>query len=361
MVIPSTERRGMSLPFFSICIPQHNRTGILIEALKELERQTFRSFEVCISEDCSTDGRQQELVDYLQASNLSFVYRPTEKNLRYDANLRAAISLAQGDYCILFGNDDCIQDETTLQFLHDFISGHDKVGVVIGNFADWADGSVTERVRQTKNRPGTPLTAVLHFRNLAFVSGLTVRREAVQALASDRWDGSEMYQMFTFCRIMASGWNLLETTRSLARKDAKSADDFVDSFAQRERLHPCPIIERHLPFMQIGRVVADAVHPYQHEPKGRAERELIFRQLYCFTYPFWLFEYRQVQSWNYAAGIALGMRPRNVVRTVDVGWAGRLRLRLLWLAICTVGLLAPVSLFHRLRERLYRISKSFGS
>ena len=48
-------------PYFSICIPQHNRTSFLIEALRTLDRQTFRDFEVCISDDASTDGREADL------------------------------------------------------------------------------------------------------------------------------------------------------------------------------------------------------------------------------------------------------------------------------------------------------------
>lgn len=76
-------------PFFSICVPQHNRTAFLIEACKCLAAQTYRDFEVCISDDRSTDGREQQLLDYLQNSGLSFIYKQQAKNLRYDGNIRA--------------------------------------------------------------------------------------------------------------------------------------------------------------------------------------------------------------------------------------------------------------------------------
>ena len=77
----------MSTPFFSVCIPQFNRTSFLIEACKVLNGQTFRDFEICISDDCSTDGRETELIQYLQQSGLSFTYKKQPKNKRYDANL----------------------------------------------------------------------------------------------------------------------------------------------------------------------------------------------------------------------------------------------------------------------------------
>jgi glycosyltransferase involved in cell wall biosynthesis len=358
---PETERRSPSQPFFSICIPQHNRTGLLIEALKVVEQQSFKDVEVCISEDCSTDGRQQEIVDYLDSSKLWHVYRPTKSNLRYDGNLRSAIGMACGRYAILFGNDDCLTTPDTLKNLHEVLTAHEGAGVLIGNFEDWATGQVTRRIRANCEFPGTSHSAIVNYRNLAFVSGLIVDVAAAQALETDRWDGSEMYQMFIFSRIVAQGRPLITIEDSIARKDMQKEGEFVDSYAKRARLNPCPIKERKMPFVQIGQVVADAVEPFQDAQNGRAERELIFKQLYLFTYPFWVFEYRRVQSWKFALGICLGMRPRNVVGKVDVGPWRRLRLRALWLAMCTTGLLAPISLFDLLRARLYAVSRAFGS
>src|SRR3989338_3064292 len=105
----NAERLLIEKPFFSICIPQHNRTSFVIEALKSLTTQSFRNFEVCLSDDCSTDGREEELVCFLRASGLSFIYRKRDKNGRYDANLRAALAMACGEYCFLLGNDDCLE------------------------------------------------------------------------------------------------------------------------------------------------------------------------------------------------------------------------------------------------------------
>src|ERR1700686_3638620 len=99
-----------STPFFSICIPQYNRTSFLILALRALALQTFKNFEVCISDDCSNDGRQAELEQALREFGLRYAYRQQAKNVGYDGNLRTAISLASGCYCLLMGNDDCLAD-----------------------------------------------------------------------------------------------------------------------------------------------------------------------------------------------------------------------------------------------------------
>src|SRR4051812_12737947 len=108
----------LAQPFFSICIPQYNRTSFLIETCRSLSVQTFRQFEGCISDDCSTDGREAELIAFLQQSGMAFVYRKQKRNSRYDGNIRAAIGLARGQYCFLLGNDDALASAETLARVH---------------------------------------------------------------------------------------------------------------------------------------------------------------------------------------------------------------------------------------------------
>src|SRR5438105_2928907 len=99
----------MSLaPFFSICIPQYGRTSFLLRAIDSFAEQTFRDFEVCISDDVSPDRRQDELIARLRGHSIPFRFARQLHNLRYDANLRAAIGLASGRYCVLMGNDDAL-------------------------------------------------------------------------------------------------------------------------------------------------------------------------------------------------------------------------------------------------------------
>ncbi|MES2604938.1 MAG: glycosyltransferase family A protein [Pseudomonadota bacterium] len=351
------EQRMPEQPFFSVCIPHHNRTGLLIDAMRVLEAQTFKSVEVCISDDCSTDGRQSDLLQYLASSTLAYCYQTTATNLRYDANTRNAISMARGRFVVLFGNDDCLTHADTLEKLHAMLVAEKDAGVLIGNFEDWRSGELAHRIQRSAIYPGTPYVAATHFRNMAFVSGLVVHREAALQHASAKWDGAEMYQMYVLCRIIASGMKLIETTDSISRKDMASSTDFVDSYAKRERLDPCPVIDRIMPFVHIGRLVADSIAVYQKPERIRHERLAIFRQLYRFTYPFWIIEYRRVQSWNYALGIVLGIRPRHVVGTVDVGWWGRLGLTLLWASVSLIGLLMPLKLFDGLRGLFYRLSR----
>src|SRR5262249_8505929 len=150
-------------PVFSLCIPQHNRTSFIIEACRALERQTYPNFEVCISDDCSTDGGEQRLLRFLDDSQLSYTYRRQTRNLRYDGNLRAAIQLARGRFVFLMGNDDCLSSPTVLADVLSEIERHAPVSVAVTNFEDYATGQQVRRFAQAGIAGRGPETAVQTF------------------------------------------------------------------------------------------------------------------------------------------------------------------------------------------------------
>lgn len=348
-------------PFFSICIPQYNRTSFLIEACKSLVNQTFKDFEVCISDDCSTDGRQRELLDFLEESDLSFVYRRQEQNRKYDGNLRASIALARGKYCFLLGNDDRLASPTTLEDLYGEIQRFGDPGVVITNYEDFATGKKFKRIKQTRIIGKGPYVASSNFRNFSFVSGVLLDSVKAKELATDKWDGSEMYQMFIGCRIIAEDSPLLGIERVTVQKDIQVPGEHVDSYTLWRRVDPCPVVERQLPMGLIGKLVIDAIQTYLSPSERRPTIERVLLQVFLFTYPFWIFEYRKVQSWKYALGVSLGMRPRNTLSGLDLGLSQRLRLTALYGIVSFLGLVTPLRVFYSLYPRLYRFAKASGS
>jgi glycosyltransferase involved in cell wall biosynthesis len=344
-------------PFFSICIPQYARTDFLIVALKSLASQRFRDFEVCVSDDKSPDGRQAEVIEELKKLGVGYKFEVREKNSRYDANLRAAIALARGHYCFLLGNDDALLDENTLARVHKLMRDHGPCGVVIPNFQDYQTGVITHRVRRTGNKGSGPQISAKHFRDFSFVSGVVLARPAAQSLATDKWDGSEMYQTFVGCRIIASGEALLQIAEPLIRKDIRLPGQVVDSYASRPRIEPCPIVERATPLVQLGRLTVDAIRPYVSGAERARQNLLILKQLLIYPYPFWLVEYRRVQSWRYAAGIAIGMRPRRTAQDVELTAIGKLLVKLYYALASGAGLLTPNWLFSKAQPVLYRLAK----
>lgn len=344
-------------PLFSVCIPQHNRTSFLLEALRSLSAQTFRDFEVCVSDDCSTDGREEEILDFLRGAGFPFTYRRQEKNLRYDGNLRSSIALANGEYCFLLGNDDCLADVSSLEGVAREIKRCGPVGIAITNYRDFSSGKQFRRVTATGIAGSGPEVAAGIFRNMSFVSGVVLRTSEAKRHATCAWDGSEMYQMFIGSRIIAAGGAALTVDQVVIRCGIDLPGEHVDSYASREPLRDCLVTERRIPLGVLPRLVIDAIAPYLPVQALSRVAEKVFFQVYLFTYPFWIVEYRRVQSWQFALGICFGMRPHNVIGNTALAFSARVRLILLYAVVTAGGLLVPQAVFQSLRGFFYRLAK----
>lgn len=354
------ERRSALAPRFSVCIPQHNRTPFVIEVCRSLAAQRFRDFELCISDDCSTDGRQQDLLDYLETSELSFVYRRLERNGRYDVNLRSAIELASGEYCFLLGNDDVLKDAATLQQLDEAIGNQQsRPAVVFTNFEDFATGAVTRRVNRTQTIGSGPSTAVGCFRKFSFVSGVLLHRAGAQRIATERWDGSEMYQMFVGCRLIAEGGLLLEVDQVTVRKDLQLVGEAVNSYATENRRPDRGIPPQRIPLVQTARLVLDAIGPHVHRQRLRLVLSVLI-QYFAFLYPYWLFEYRRVQSWRYAAGVARAMRPQHSLAQAEVSALERACASIIYGLATAIGFALPLWFVRGLHPPARRIARYVG-
>jgi hypothetical protein len=346
-------------PFFSICIPQHNRTSFLIEVCRSLDAQTFRNFDVCISDDCSTDGRREELLAFLHASHLSFSYRQLEKNLRYDGNLRSAIALASGQYAFLLGNDDALKGAETLQDLHAVMATMPGVAVAFTNFEDFSTGKVTRRVPATAIVGSGPAVAAASFRKFSFVSGVILATAPAQAAAAEHWDRSEMYQMYIGCRLIAAGGNLAEIDLITVRKDVQIEGEIVDSFARKPRLQLRGVPEQLLPFCQTARLVIDAIEPHLTRNRTKVFMTVIV-QYFGFLYPYWLLQYRRVQSWRFAAGLSRTMRPGRSLAGVRLSLASSVCAAVVYGIATLIGLTFPASLVEHIQRPAARVARFVG-
>jgi glycosyltransferase involved in cell wall biosynthesis len=352
MIISST---GRTAPAFSICIPQFNRTSFLVEACRSLAAQSFAGFEVCISDDRSTDGREEELLAFLTSSGLEFTYAKQARNQRYDGNLRSAIAMARGKFVFLLGNDDRLARPDTLERIHEKVSQSGPVHVAITNYMELAGGRAFRRTTSGILGAG-PDTAARACRTFAFVSGVIFDAQAAKHWATDKWDKSEMYQMYIGCRILASGGTLLGIDEICIEKDIQISNESVDSYASKRVAHRgiSPMV---LPMAQIVPLVADAITPYLDRQSLENTLARITAQLLVFTYAFWLIEFRRAQSWRYAVSVYRGLRPKRILAGLPIGGPKRLIISLSYAAIGLVGLTVPVSLFRRMEPWLYRLAK----
>jgi len=347
-------------PTFSICVPHYNRTRHLLVALQSLAAQTYRDFELCISDDCSTDGRGEQLRRALRASRFAVRYRLQPRNLRYDGNLRSAIGLSRGRFCMLMGNDDCLNGPEALATIRRALETYRSPSAVITDFADWRSRLPARRVLETRALGGGPAAALAGFRNASFVSGVVLAGDQARALATERWDGSEMYQVYLLCRIVSAGGALLQISEPLVLKDIVVEGEHVDSYVDEPRLDPCPIVLRDKPLARLP-ALAGASIVEGARLRGASLRRCHFavaRQLYIYTFAYWLIEYRRIQSRAYALGVAVALSPSRACRDLELGAAGRAAIWTWFLAVVCAAMLMPLQLFSRFREALYRRAKS---
>src|SRR5687768_4143004 len=129
----------------SICIPQYNRIDLLLRSLKNIEHQTYDDIEIVISDDCSTDNTQEEILELQKKYRYPINYFRFEKNEGYDRNYRKSIELATGQYCFIIGNDDTLYGNDSIQWLAAFLRDNNYPDIGYCNYIEDGNNDVVVR------------------------------------------------------------------------------------------------------------------------------------------------------------------------------------------------------------------------
>ncbi|MDR0734197.1 MAG: glycosyltransferase family 2 protein [Elusimicrobiota bacterium] len=90
-------------PLLSVCIPTYNRAAYLSVLLDSIYVQKRDDVEIVVSDNASTDNTREIVKKYP-----GIIYHRSGKNLGFDANVLKVVSLANGKYCWLVGDDDAL-------------------------------------------------------------------------------------------------------------------------------------------------------------------------------------------------------------------------------------------------------------
>jgi glycosyltransferase involved in cell wall biosynthesis len=106
---------------FSICIPTFNR----LEYLQKLVHQIIGfienyqvNIEICISDNCSSDGTWDYLQGIATKHSQFRIYRQ-ENNIGANRNLVFVTSLATSEWMMVIGDDDCFVLDALNELLHE--------------------------------------------------------------------------------------------------------------------------------------------------------------------------------------------------------------------------------------------------
>ncbi len=111
----------MSNSYFSIVVPTYNRVAMLPEAIRSVQAQTFRDFELIIIDDGSTDDTRA-VVEQIAGIDARVRYYH-QVNTERGAARNRGISIATGAYIVFFDSDDEMKPDY-LFVLNKGISAH---------------------------------------------------------------------------------------------------------------------------------------------------------------------------------------------------------------------------------------------
>ncbi|MBI3955616.1 glycosyltransferase [Candidatus Gottesmanbacteria bacterium] len=112
---------------FSICMPTYNGAEYVGEALESILSQSYRNFEIIVSDDCSTDDTLKRVNSF--KDKRIRVYR-TPRNLGYGDNLKTLKSKIYGDIMFMMAQDDLLTPDA-LQKEAQAYQQDDDIGAVI--------------------------------------------------------------------------------------------------------------------------------------------------------------------------------------------------------------------------------------
>ncbi|PCJ22115.1 MAG: hypothetical protein COB04_01295 [Gammaproteobacteria bacterium] len=275
------------MPLLSVCIPAYNRPGPLKELIQSIVDQDYIDFEILICEDKSTRVKEiravieQYILDFPKVK-IRAIYN--DVNLGYDGNFRKLIKESEGEYCVFMGDDDLLVDGG-LKKISDVVNKHEDIGVVLRTWGK-IQGASREPIEIFRYFDGDRLfeagdqSIVSLFRRSVAISGYTVNRELANKYATERFDGTLLYQVYLTGMILSvSRGYYISQLISLMRieKDSTTSHFFGNSDAERKRFKPGALETEHsLNFIKGMIDIAEhlELHPARPGLAGKIKADL---------------------------------------------------------------------------------------
>lgn len=280
-------------PTISVCVPAYNRPDTLSELIKTVLDQEYDDYELIVCEDDSprSDEIRNIVEDYIKLApgkNIRFV--KNETNLGYDGNFRKLVDIARGKYCVFMGDDDLMLPGT-LGKIASVIHNHENIGVILRTWGRIERGS-NEIVETFRYFDGDRLfeagmdSVVSLYRRSVAIAGYTVNRDLARQYATDKFDGTLLYQIYlTGMILMQSRAFYISSMLTVMRNggDHTSTHFFGNAAAEKEKFKPGMLATDHsLNFIQG--MIDIAVHVGEQYGKPELSREII-KDMGNYSYP----------------------------------------------------------------------------
>ena len=132
-------RKNSQSPLVSVIIPAYNAEQFIAQAIQSVLNQTFRSFEIIVIDDGSTDKTKE----FLQKFH-SQIRCVCQKNQGPSLARNAGIKVAQGEYiCFLDADDFWTPEKLEMQI--SFMKGKQDIALVFSDHEEFSDKGIVLR------------------------------------------------------------------------------------------------------------------------------------------------------------------------------------------------------------------------
>jgi abequosyltransferase len=294
-----------SRPLLSVCIPAYNRALVLPELLESILTQDFENYEVVICEDNSPEREAIRCIVQQWSTRRDRIrYFENDENLGFDGNLRRTVTHAAGEYVVFMGNDD-LMCPGALRAIAGAIGRYQHVGVLLRSYAGFVGtpANIVRTVRYFESErffAAGARTMATFFRRSVVIPGLVVHRDSAAAIATDRFDGTTLYQLYLVSNILWTRNGVFLPDIVVLYREG-GTPDFGNSVAERERFTPkAQTIESSLTFV-----------------RGMLDIAADVEATLCV--PFYLPIVRDVA--NYSSPILAMHRNKGIVEFIRYAWA----------------------------------------
>jgi len=104
-----TESNGLNAQLISICIPTCNRPGLIEEAIRSCEAQTYGEFEIVIGDDSSDERTEQVVKRCRLGARHPVRYERNLPRLGQASNVNRLFARARGARLVLLHDDDLLE------------------------------------------------------------------------------------------------------------------------------------------------------------------------------------------------------------------------------------------------------------
>lgn len=118
-------------PFFSVIIPTYNRAKSILDAVKSVQSQTFKDFELLVIDDGSKDNTGELVISAAEKdARVRYIF---QENAERSAARNHGIELAKGKYICFLDSDDIYLADHLEKFHQTIVKHNFPKAMILGN------------------------------------------------------------------------------------------------------------------------------------------------------------------------------------------------------------------------------------